>query len=93
MNNYVGLIKLTDSGHEKLPKAAEVFAKTTEIVQGVGGKVLNIWAVMGVYDFVAYVQYPTEVAAFEAVTKMAELGFFTTETMPAVEMDKFLTFV
>jgi len=27
------------------------------------------------------------------VTKMAELGFFTTETLPAVEMDRFLTFV
>jgi hypothetical protein len=42
---------------------------------------------------VAFVQYPTEVAAFEAVTKMAELGYFTTETMPAFEMERFFTFV
>ena len=93
MSKYVGLIKLTEEGHEKLPKAAEVLAKTTDIIEGVGGKVFNIWAVMGTYDFVAFVEYPTETAAFEAVTKMAELGFFTTETLPAVEMDKFLTFV
>jgi len=93
MNKYVGLIKLTEHGHEKLPKAAEVLTKTYEIVEGVGGKVFNIWAVMGKYDFVAFVEYPTDAAAFEAVTKMAELGFFTTETLPAVEMDRFLTFV
>jgi uncharacterized protein with GYD domain len=48
---------------------------------------------MGPYDFVAFVEYPTDLAAFEAVTKMAELGFFFTETLPAVEMDRFLTFV
>ena len=93
MNKYVGLIKLTEDGHEKLPKAADVLAKTYEIIEGVGGKVFTIWAVMGPYDFAAFVEYPSDLAAFEAVTKMAELGFFTTETMPAVEMDRFLTFV
>jgi uncharacterized protein with GYD domain len=93
MNKYVGLIKLTDEGHEKLAKAGEVLDKTTEIVEGVGGKILNIWAVMGAYDFVAFIEYPTEVAAFEALSKTAALGYFTTETLPAVEMDKFLTFV
>jgi uncharacterized protein with GYD domain len=93
MNKYVGLIKLTEDGHEHLKEAADVLAKASAIIEGVGGKLFNIWAVMGEYDFVAFVEYPSDFAAFEAVTKMAELGFFTTETLPAVEMDKFLTFV
>ena len=63
MNKYVGLIKLTEDGHEKLPKVAEVFAKTHEIVEGVGGKVFDILAVMGKYDFVTFVEYPTDLAA------------------------------
>jgi uncharacterized protein with GYD domain len=93
MNNYVGLIKVTQDGYEHLKESAQVFTKANEIIEGVGGKLVNVWAVMGEYDFVAFVQYPSEVAAFEAVTKMAELGYFTTETLPAFEMERFLTFV
>jgi uncharacterized protein with GYD domain len=93
MNKYVGLLKITDEGHEHLKEAGDVLTKASRIIEGVGGKLLNIWAVMGEYDFVAFVEYPSDVAAFEAVTKMAELRYFTTETLPAMEMDKFLTFV
>ena len=93
MNNYVGLIKVTPEGHEHMPEAADVLKKTHSIIEGVGGKLVNIWAVMGEYDFVAFVQYPSDLAAFEAVTKMAELRYFTTETLPAFEIERFLTFV
>lgn len=93
MNMYVGLIKITEDGSEHLKQAGDIFAKAGKVIEGVGGKLVNIWAVMGEYDFVAFVEYPSDVAAFEAVTKMAEFGYFTTETLPAMEMDKFLTFV
>ncbi len=93
MNKYVGLLRVTEEGHEHMKESKEVLFKASKIIEAVGGKLLNIWAVMGEYDFVAFVEYPSDLAAFEAVTKMAELGYFTTETMPAMEMDKFLTFV
>lgn len=93
MNRYIGLIKITEDGNEHLKEAAEVLLKANGIIDMVGGKLVDIWAVMGEYDFVAVVEYPSDVAAFEAVTKMAELGFFTTETLPAIAMDKFLALV
>ncbi len=90
---HVTLIKLTEEGRKHLPEAKDVFAKSTELVDSLGGKFVGIWATTGRYDFVVVVEYPAADAALKAHTKLLETGFFVLESCEAFDMDAFLATV
>lgn len=94
MFTYVGLIKLTPEGRENLAKAPEYLDKITKIVEGEGGHLERVFAMMGPWDFFAIVQYPEVEAAFRALAKIGQLEVVVTETFPVEEVEVFLkTFV
>lgn len=88
---YVTLIKLSDEGVKKFSEADKLFAKSLEISEKIGGKVLETYALGGRYDFVSIAEYPTPELAFEARIKLLELGIFERlEGYEAFDMDLFL---
>jgi uncharacterized protein with GYD domain len=88
---YVTFIKLSAEGRKRFPEASALFTTTLDIVDKFGGKVLDTWAIAGVYDFVSIVEYPTNEVVFEARLKMYELGIFEMlESYEAFDMDFFL---
>jgi uncharacterized protein with GYD domain len=90
MFTYVGLIKLTPEGRENLEKAPEYIEKIRHIVEEEGGKVEQIYAMMGPWDFFALVKYPDTETAFKVLAKIGLLEVVKTETFPAEPVEVFV---
>ncbi len=89
MFTYVGLIRLTEEGQEKLHEAPKYLEKIKKIVEEEGGILEDVWAVMGPYDFFAIVKYPDNETAFRVLAKIGMLEVIKTETFPAEKVDVF----
>jgi len=90
MFTYVGLIQLTPQGREHLTETPKYLEKITRFVEEEKGTVDAVWAMMGPYDFVAIVKYPTVEAAFRALAKIGTLEVVKTETFPVEEVELFI---
>jgi uncharacterized protein with GYD domain len=90
MFTYVGLIKLTAEGREHLPEAPQYLEKITKIIEGEGGKLEDVYAVMGPWDFLAIVKYPDTETAFRVLAQIGMLDVVKTETFPAEKVEVFL---
>ena len=89
MFTYVGLIRLTEEGREKLHEAPKYLEKIRSIIVEEGGTLEDVWAMMGPYDFFAVVKYPDNETAFRVLAKIGMLEVVKTETFPAEKMDIF----
>jgi uncharacterized protein with GYD domain len=91
MVTFITFAKFTEKGQVYPPeKAPEILNKVTEIAQAYGGRILNIWATGGRYDFVTLTQYPDQELAFKARTKILELGLFHLDSTPVFPVETFL---
>jgi uncharacterized protein with GYD domain len=87
---YVGLIQLTPEGRENLEKAPEYLDKIRHIVEEEGGVFENVFAIMGPWDFFAFMKYPDNEAAFRGLAKIGLLEVVKTETFPAEPVEVFV---
>ena len=90
MFTYVGLIKLTPQGRERLTKAPEYLEKIRGIIEDEGGTLDETYAIMGPWDFFALVRYPDNETAFRVLARIGQLEVVETETFPAEKVDVFL---
>jgi uncharacterized protein with GYD domain len=90
MFTYVGLIQLTPEGREHLEKAPEYLEKIRQIVEEEGGKLEQVYAIMGPWDFFAVVKYPDNETAFRVLAKIGLLEVVKTETFPAEPVEIFI---
>ena len=90
MFTYVGLIKLTPQGREQLTKAPEYLEKIRAIIEEEGGVLEDTFAIMGPWDFLAFVKYPDNETAFRVLAKIGLLDVVKTETFPAEEVEVFV---
>ena len=89
MFTYMGLVELTPEGRETLEKAPEYLEKFKKVIEGEGGELVDTFAVMGPWDFLAIVKYPDNEAAFRALAKIGKLEVIKTETFPIEKVDVF----
>lgn len=89
MFTYVGLIRLTEEGQEKLHEAPAYLEKVEKIIVEEGGTLEEVYAIMGPWDFLAIVKYPDNETAFRVLAKIGMLDVIKTETFPAEKMDVF----
>lgn len=89
MFTYVGLIQITEEGRERLHEAPEYLDKIKLIVEEEGGKLEDVYAIMGPWDFLAIVKYPDNETAFRVLAKIGMLEVVKTETFPAEKIDVF----
>ena len=90
MFTYLGLIQLTPEGRETLEKAPEYLEQFRHIIEQEQGVLVDTFAVMGPWDFVAIVKYPDNAAAFRALAKIGKLEVVKTETFPIEKVDEFI---
>ena len=90
MFTYMGLVELTPEGRETLEKAPEYLEKFKKVIEGEGGELVDTFAVMGPWDFLAIVKYPDNEAAFRALAKIGKLEVIKTETFPIEKVEVFL---
>jgi len=89
MFTYMGLVELTPEGRETLEQAPEYLEKFKKVIEGEGGELVDTFAVMGPWDFLALVKYPDNEAAFRALAKIRKLEVIKTETFPIEKVDVF----
>jgi len=68
----------------------ERFAKAQQIMAEEGGKILQVYGLLGAYDILAVVEGPDNRSAMKAAAKVGNLIGAKTHTMPAIERDDFL---
>ena len=90
MFTYIGLVRLTEEGQKKLHEAPVYLEKIEKIITEEGGKLEDLYAVMGPWDFLAIVKYPDSETAFRVLARIGMLDVVKTETFPAEKMDVFL---
>jgi uncharacterized protein with GYD domain len=90
MFTYLNLIQLTPVGRENLKDTPKYLDKIKHFVEAEQGHIDTVWAMMGPYDFVTVVKYPTIEAAFRALAKIGTLDVVKTETFPVEEVESFL---
>jgi uncharacterized protein with GYD domain len=89
MATYVTLINWTDQGVRNVKdsiKRADAFA---QMVEGMGGKVKDIYWTIGPYDIVALIEAPDDESATVAALKVAALGNVRTTTLRAFNSSEF----
>jgi len=86
---YVGLVRLTEEGQEKLHEAPKYLDKIRAIIEEEGGQLEDVYAVMGPWDFFAIVKYPDNETAFRVLARIGMLEVVKTETFPAEKVDVF----
>jgi len=87
---YVALLKLTPEGRETLKEAPKYLEKIKGFVEGEKGELGEVFAMMGPWDFVAIVKYPTVEAAFKAHARIATLEVIEVETFPVEAVELFM---
>ena len=90
MFTYIGLVRLTEEGQEKLPEAPKYLEKIEKIITEEGGTLEDVYAIMGPWDFLAIVKYPDNETAFRVLAKIGMLEVVKTETFPAEKVNIFL---
>ena len=86
---YLGLVELTTEGRENLAKTPEHLDKIRHIIEGEGGQLDDVYAIMGPWDFLWIAKYPDNETAFRVLAKIAKLEVFETETFPAEDVKLF----
>ncbi len=90
MARFVRLVKLTPEGMTHIKELPERFAKGRQYLESLGGKILDVYAVSGSYDFVAILEAPDEQAVMKHGLFVSQTGFVEFVTMPATPIADFM---
>ncbi len=91
MGVYVILSKLTDDGAKTLQKNPERVKEVNDELERMGVRVIQQYVVFGEYDFVNIVEAENNIDVMKAMVELASRGTIRTITLPAVEVDEFLS--
>ena len=89
MPTYVVLYKLTDQGIRNIKDAPQRMEKAIKATEAMGGKVIDIYSVMGEYDYVGIGEMPNDEAALTLALAMGSQGNVRTTTMKAFAKEEF----
>lgn len=84
MGTYIRLIRMTDEGRKRLGEGEALFREFQRIIRDNGGTLVNSWATLGRYDFVAVLEAPDDKTMLKISASLAATGTLTAETLPAI---------
>jgi uncharacterized protein with GYD domain len=93
MPTYIVLYKLTDQGIKNIKDAPQRMEKGIKALEAMGGKVIDIYSVMGEYDYVGIGEMPNDEAALTLALAMGSEGNVRTTTMKAFTKEEFAEIV
>ena len=89
MPRYVWLIKLTKKGLEEIKDSSKRVEAAEKEIEGLGGKLLDFYMVMGEYDYVAIVEFPSDEVYMTYVLGLGAAGFVRTTSLKAFSREEF----
>jgi uncharacterized protein with GYD domain len=91
MATYVLLTNLTDEGRKTIRSRPERIREVNKEIDGMGGKLIAQYAVLGPYDFVNIVEAPSNEAIVRIVVELGSRGTLQLMTLPAIGMDDLIS--
>ena len=89
MPTYIVLSNLTDHGLSTLKVNPERVLEVNKEIEGMGGKVLGQWAVLGGYDFVTIIEAADNEAMGRISVELGSRGTVRMTTLPAMDVKGF----
>ena len=93
MPRYVALMKLTTKGIEDIKNARGRVEAAEKIIEGMGGKLLDFYMVMGEYDYVGIAEFPSDEIGMTFLLGLGADGFVRTTTLKAFSREEFGGFI
>jgi uncharacterized protein with GYD domain len=93
MVTYISLMKFTDQGIKEIKQAPERIEKAFKGLEAMGGKIVDFYATMGEYDYVAIVEGPTDEVAMTFLLGLGAAGNVRTTTLKAFKREDFAKLV
>ncbi len=89
MSTYICLMKLTEQGIKDIKNAPGRLEGARKGIEASGGKLVAMYSVMGKYDYVAIVEYPTDEAGMAFLMTLGSMGNVRTTTLKAFTEKEF----
>jgi uncharacterized protein with GYD domain len=93
MVTYISLMKFTDQGIKDIKEAPERIEKAFKGLEAMGGKIVDFYATMGEYDYVAIAEGPTDEVAMTFLLGLGAAGNVRTTTLKAFKREDFVKLV
>jgi uncharacterized protein with GYD domain len=91
MATYVLLTNLTDEGRKTIRSRPERIREVNKEIEGMGGKLMAQYAVLGPYDFVNIVEAPNNEAIARIAVELGSRGTLQLMTLPAIAVEDFIS--
>jgi len=86
---YVSLGKTTMQGVQKIREVSQRYDANRKMYEEMGVKIVQVYALMGEYDYLSIVEAPDNETAMKAAVAVASRGNSTWVTMPAISIEEF----
>ena len=93
MATYISLMKFTDQGIKNIKEAPEQIERAFKEVEAMGGKIVDFYATMGEYDYVAIAEGPSDEVAMTFLLGLGAAGNVRTTTLKAFKREDFVKMV
>ena len=84
METYVMLTKLTDEGRKTLKEKPTRTKEVNKEIEGMGGRIVGQYAVLGPYDYVNVIEAPDNKTIAKISMELGSRGTMEIMTLPAV---------
>ncbi|MCJ7831300.1 MAG: GYD domain-containing protein [Dehalococcoidia bacterium] len=91
MATYVLLTNLTDEGRKTIRSRPERIREVNKEIDGMGGKLIAQYAVLGPYDFVNIVEADNNEAIARIAVELGARGTLQLMTLPAIAVEDFIS--
>ena len=91
MATYVLLTNLPDEGRKTIRSRPERIREVNKEIEGMGGKLVAQYAVLGPYDFVNIVEAPNNEAIARIAVELGSRGTLQLMTLPAIGVEDFIS--
>jgi uncharacterized protein with GYD domain len=88
---FILLSTLTQQGVQTLKSNPERLRQVNKDVEELGCRVLHQWATLGSFDFISVVDAPDIATVAKVSVSLGARGSTRIETLPALEVEDFLT--
>ena len=89
MQTYISLMKLTEQGIKDIKNAPKRIEEAVKGLQAMGGKLVDLYVVMGEYDYVGIAEVPNDEAALTYMLALGSGGNVRTTTLKAFSRKQF----
>lgn len=86
---YVSLGKATMQGVQKIREVGKRYEANRKMYDGMGVKLVALYALMGEYDYLSIVEAPDNETAMKAAVAVSSRGNSTWVTLPAIPIEEF----